>query len=244
MRLLIVDDEAPARQRLCALVEALAGHEVVAEAGNGEQALQLAERHRPDVVLMDIRMPGLDGLRAAVRLAQTEQPPALIFVTAYSDHALQAFEAEAVDYLLKPVRRDRLVEALKKAGRLNRAQIEALHRRPQPGAEREHLLVRRRAGLELIPIDEVRYLQAEHKYVTVHHGEGEDLIEQSLKQLEEEFPERLLRIHRNCLVNKAWLAGMERGSGGQVAVLREAHAQLEISRRHVPAVRAFLRKLG
>ncbi|KAB7622700.1 LytR/AlgR family response regulator transcription factor [Alkalilimnicola sp. S0819] len=245
MRLMIVDDEAPARTRLRKLIEELgAQYRVVAEAGTGRQALEQAAEHAPELVLMDIRMPGMDGLEAAVRLAQSAQPPALIFITASTDHALQAFEANAVDYLVKPVRRARLEEALQKARRLNRAQLQALKQPEPPTEEAEALLVRRRDGMELLPLHQVRYLQAEHKYVTVHHAGGEELIEQSLKQLEEQHPRRLLRIHRNCLVNKAWLAGMERGDGGPWAVLRDGGERLEISRRHVAGVREFLRRLG
>ncbi len=252
MRILIVDDEAPARARLVSLIEALGEHEVVGQAANGAEALDACQRLRPELVLMDIRMPGLDGLEAAAQLSLMPEPPAVVFCTAYGDYALEAFEAEAVDYLLKPVRRERLAEALKKARRLNRAQLAALRRQPgsSDGAEaaesgRRHLLCRRRGNLELIPIEEVRFLQADHKYVTVNHSGGEDLIEDSLKRLEEAFPDRFLRVHRNALVARNCLEGLERGRDGQYFVrLRGVATPLEVSRRHVADVKALIRSLG
>lgn len=248
MKILIVDDELPARTRLRALVEAAGEHRIVGEAGNGIDALAACDRLRPEVVLMDIRMPGMDGLEAAARLCVGTEPPAVIFVTAYGDHALAAFETEAVDYLLKPVRRERLAEALKKARRLNRAQLDALteaRSQPEQGKPREHLLCRRRGVLELIPIDEVRFLQADQKYVTVNHVNGEDLIEESLKRLEEEFADRFVRVHRNALVARRYLGGLERSRDGQYfARVRECEVVLEISRRHVAEVKEMVRRLG
>jgi len=249
MRILIVDDEAPARARLASLLEGLGGHEVVGQAANGADALEECARLRPDLILMDIRMPGIDGLEAAARLSLAPEPPAIIFVTAYGDHALEAFETEAVDYLLKPVRSERLAEALKKARRLNRAQLAALRRDQDPSQAdddgRRHILCRRRGNLELIPIDEVRFLQADHKYVTVNHSGGEDLIEDSLKRLDEVFPGRFVRIHRNALIASRFLEGLERGRDGQYFVrLRGCDAQLEVSRRHVADVKELIRRLG
>lgn len=243
MKILIVDDEGPARQRLTALVQALDGYRVVGEAATGTDAVAACERLKPDVVLLDIRMPGGDGLEAAVRINQMAEPPAVIFVTAFGDHALAAFDAEAVDYLLKPVRRERLADALQKARRLNRAQLKALQQTPVEG--RQHLLCRRRGDLALIPIDDVRFLQADQKYVTVNHVGGEDLIEDSLRQLEDEFGDRFVRIHRNALVARRYLAGLERTAEGQYRIrVRETDALLEVSRRHVAAVKELVRRLG
>lgn len=243
MKILIVDDEAPARQRLAALVEAMGEHQLVGYAATGGDAVAACERLNPDVVLLDIRMPGMDGLDAATRINLTAEPPAIIFVTAFGDHALAAFDAEAVDYLLKPVRRERLADALKKARRLNRAQLDALQQ--VDGNARQHLLCRRRGDLELIPIDEIRYLQADHKYVTVNHLRGEDLIEDSLKQLEDEFADRFVRIHRNALVARRYLVGLERNGDGQYQVrVRDCDTLLEVSRRHVTAVKGLVRRLG
>lgn len=241
MKILIVDDEAPARQRLASLLQSLGEHELVGQAATGTDAVAACQRLRPDVVLLDIRMPGSDGLDAAARINLAPEPPAIVFVTAYGDHALAAFDAEAVDYLLKPVRRERLADALMKARRLNRAQLDAL--RQGPAENRQHLLCRRRGALELIPIDDIRYLQADHKYVTVNHLRGEDLVDDSLKQLEDEFGGRFVRIHRNALIARQYLAGLERSRDGQYHVrVRDTDVLLEVSRRHVAAVKALLRR--
>ncbi len=247
MKVLIVDDEAPARERLAQLVEDIGGYQVVAGARNGEEAVRLSREHGPEVVLMDIRMPGKDGLDAARELAFQEQPPAIIFVTAYGEHALEAFQASGVDYLLKPVRRERLEQALVRACSLNRAQLEALEDRQERHSEsgRRHILCRRRGALELIPVADILYFQAEHKYVTVCHAEGEDLIEESLRQLEDEFAERFVRIHRNALVARDRLLGLEKDlDGRRFLLLRGVSQRLEISRRHVAEVRRLLRDRG
>ena len=244
MRVLIADDEAPARERLAQLIADLGGHEVVAGARNGEEAVRLAGQHQPDVVLMDIRMPGMDGLLAAAEIARIEAPPAVIFVTAFGEHALDAFDAHGVDYLVKPVRRSRLEQALDKARQLNRAQLDALEGQRQP--ERDsgtHLLCRRRGNIELIPLEQVYYLQAEHKYVTVRHAGGEDLIEDSLRTLEERFPAQLVRIHRNALVLRDRLAGLEKDlDGRRYVIIRSLDERLEASRRHVAEIRRLLRE--
>lgn len=243
MKILIADDETLARQRLRALIEALGGYEVVGEAATGADAVAACQRLKPDLVLLDIRMPGRDGLAAAAGINQMAEPPAIVFVTAYEDHALAAFDAEAVDYLLKPVRRERLQEALQKARRLNRAQLKALQQESKAG--REYLLCRRRGDLELIPIEEVRFLQADQKYVTVNHLGGEDLIEDSLRQLEEEFSDRFFRIHRNALVAYRYLAGLERAPDGSYQVrIRGCEVSLDVSRRHASTVRELVRRLG
>lgn len=244
MKILIVDDEAPARGRLATLVRTVGGHEVVGEAASGIEALQCCGCQQPEVVLMDIRMPGMDGLKAAARLSHFDQPPAVIFVTAYGDHALAAFESAAIDYLLKPVRRERLAAALAKARRLNRAQLEALQL-PATALGRQHILCRRRRGVELVPIGSIHYFMADQKYVIVRHSEGEDLIEDSLRQLEEEFGHRFVRIHRKVLVARVRLVGLEKRSDGRCyAVLLGSDERLEISRRHLPQVRNLLRGAG
>src|SRR5687768_7026449 len=200
MKLLLVDDEPLARQRLAALLRDLGGHEIVGEAANGREAVERAAELGAEVVLLDVVMPVMDGLEAARHLATLPSPPALVFCTAFDQHALAAFEAAAIDYLVKPVRPERLAEALERARRQRSAQTQP----PLPVAARErrrsHLSARLRGSLRLIPVGEVRYLQAEEKYVVVHHARGEDLIEESLKSLESEFAERFIRIHRNCLV--------------------------------------------
>ncbi|MCP1673331.1 two-component system response regulator AlgR [Natronocella acetinitrilica] len=245
MRVLIVDDEAPARERLAQLISDLGEHQVVGGARNGEEAVALAERHRPDVVLMDIRMPGMDGLAAASKIGMQEAPPAVIFVTAFGEHALEAFDARGADYLVKPVRLARLQQALQRAQQLNRAQLDALQRveADAHSGDQTHLLCRRRGNLELIPLQQVYYLQAEHKYVTVRHADGEDLIEDSLRTLEERFPAYFVRVHRNALVALDRLTGLEKDMDGRrYAILRGLEERLEVSRRHVADLRRLLRE--
>ncbi len=242
MRILVVDDEAPARQRLAVLIEELGPpYRVVGEAADGAAAVALWRSSNADLLLMDIRMPGVDGLQAAAELAREESPPAVVFITAYDEHALAAFEQQAVDYLLKPVRRSRLQQALERAQRLTRAQLSAL--RPPAGTQRtDYVSASYRGGLVRIPLDEVIYFQADQKYVTLRHLQGEALLEQSLKSLEEQFGDRFLRIHRNALVAIDRLRGIRKLADGRVVVeLRDCAQQLEVSRRHLPQVRRLLR---
>lgn len=243
MKALIVDDEAPARSRLRGLVDQLPDWEVAGEAADGAEALRQAVSAAPDVVLLDIRMPGMDGLEAARHLAGLEHPPAVIFTTAFDHHALEAFEAAAVDYLLKPIRRERLEQALDRARRPNRAQLNELGGAAR--SARTHICASSRGSLQLVPIEEVFYFLADQKYVSVHHAGGELLIEESLKSLEEEFGERFLRVHRNALVAADQLVGIEKTTaGGQVARLRSTGDRVEISRRHTPALRRHIRRQG
>jgi len=241
MKILIVDDETPARRRLRDMVETLDQHRVVGEASNGNAALAAVREHEPDLVLLDVRMPGLDGLSTARRLSELTHPPAIVLVTAYGEHALQAFDVEAVDYLVKPVRPERLEAALLKAQRLNRAQVNALAKQADPETV-PHILCRRRQQEVLIRLDEIRCFLAEHKYVWVHHRDGADLIEDSLVQLEKRFPEQLLRVHRAALVNTAYIAGIERQGRANFVLLRDSDQRVEISRRHLSTVRAAVRR--
>lgn len=242
MKVLIVDDEQLARERLRHMLRAIPDCEVTDEAASGSEALERVQSNPVDVVLMDIRMPGMDGLEAARHLSALGEPPAVVFCTAYSDHALEAFEANAIDYLVKPVRRERLSAALAKARRLS---PEALAETAMDeGAGRTHLCARVRGNLKLVPVENVIYLQAEDKYVTVRHPEGELLIEDSLTSLEKEFGERFLRIHRNALVARAHLAGLRKNQEGQpVVTLKDLDDTLEVSRRNLPAVRQVIKTL-
>jgi len=241
MKVLVVDDEPLARERLAALLAGIADVAVVGSAGNGREAIEAAARTAADVVLLDIRMPVMDGLEAAHHLAAFDAPPAIVFCTAYGDHALAAFDAHAVDYLLKPVREERLGAALDKARRWTRPG-DAL--RGVPRERRSHLCVRVRGDLRLVPVADIHYLLAEDKYVVVHHAGGEVLVEESLKALEDEFAERFVRIHRNCLVARARLAGLHRAADGRFLVKVAGHAvELEVSRRNLPALRATLRAM-
>lgn len=242
MRVVIADDEPLARERLRSLLGELPGVEVVAEAENGEQALHACAELQPDLVLLDIAMPGLDGLEAARHLATFDPRPAVVFCTAYDAHALSAFEAAAIDYLMKPVRAERLAAALE------RARTFLAGRNGQPSTPNQQartlLCARLRGSLRLIPVEDIHYLQAEEKYVVVHHARGEDLIEESLKSLEEEFASRFVRIHRNCLVARHELVELRRNGGGQVqAVLRHGKTPLEVSRRCVASLKQELKHL-
>lgn len=247
MRVLVCDDEKLARDRLARLTEAVADTEVVAEAGNGREAVALAQSTRPDVVLLDIRMPDMDGIEAARHLLKLEHPPAVIFCTAYDEHALQAFKVQAVDYLLKPVSREELTAALGRVKNLTRSRLEALeqevHADGEPG-QRRHISARTHRGIELVPVDEIRYFLADQKYVTVKHPGGEVLIDDTLKELEDEFGERFVRIHRNALVAVAWLEGMELANAGHYQVrLKGVEEKLVVSRRHVAGLRKMMARL-
>ncbi|SFN02604.1 LytR/AlgR family response regulator transcription factor [Dokdonella immobilis] len=244
MKALIVDDEPLARERLVDLLGALDSVEVVGEASDGREAIEAVERLKPDLVLLDIRMPRMDGLEAARHLGGFENAPAIVFCTAYDEHALAAFDANAVDYLLKPIRAERLRTAIERAGRFNREALRMIEHNEATTRERSHLCARVRGNLVLVPIAEIDYLLAEDKYVIVHHAGSEVLIEEPLKSLESEFGTRFVRIHRNCLVALDKLSGLDRTADGRVlARLENVDAELEVSRRNLPALRKLVRSL-
>ncbi|WP_189456250.1 LytR/AlgR family response regulator transcription factor [Cognatilysobacter bugurensis] len=240
MNVVIADDEPLARERLRALLADLEGVHVVASVADGPAALAACDAHRPDLVLLDISMPGMDGLETARHLAAFEPRPAVVFCTAFDAHALSAFEAEAIDYLVKPVRAERLAAAIERVRRFAAGRV----REGDGAGPRKHLCARLRGSLRLIPIEDIHYLQAEEKYVVVHHARGEDLIEESLKSLEDEFGDRFVRIHRNCLVARHELVELRRVPDGHVqAVLRHAKQPLEVSRRCLTALREELQRI-
>lgn len=244
MRLLIVDDEDPARARLRSLAEAIPGCTVVGEAANGREAIEMAARQPVDCVLLDIAMPVLDGLEAARHLSGLEPAPAVVFCTAHDEHALAAFEARAIDYLLKPVRRERLQLALDRARRLQADEARDLSEAMNPRQARTHLCARVRGNLKLVPIADVTHLLAEDKYVVVHHAGGELLIEEPLKDLELEFADRFVRIHRNCLVAIDRIAALTRAPDGRPMIqLKHGAQMLEVSRRNLPGLRQRLKAL-
>ena len=241
LKVLIVDDELPARERLKSLLVEIPDTEVVGEASNGEQSLTRAYELTPDVVLLDVRMPGMDGIEVAQHLNALAEPPAVIFTTAFDEYAVNAFEAHAVGYLLKPIRKEKLAAALERAGRLTRPQLQKIAAASSE-KRRTHIAARRREGLRLIPIDEVQFFFAEQKYTTVRHVNGEDLIEDSLRLLEEEFAVDFVRIHRNALVNVRYLERIERSDDGQYFVrLRGCEAPLQVSRRMAGELRERFR---
>lgn len=241
LRVLIVDDERPARERLRSLLAEIEDVEVVGEAVTGEQGLQSAVDLSPDVVLLDVRMPGMDGIEAARHLNVLTEPPAVIFATAYDEYAVNAFDAQAVGYLLKPIRKEKLAAALLQASRLTRPQLQKLAASGS-SERRTHIAARHRDGLRLIPVDEVQFFFADQKYTTVRHVKGEDLIEDSLRTLEEEMGPAFVRIHRNALVSVRFLEGIERNAEGQYFVrLRGCEAPLQVSRRMAGELRERLR---
>jgi len=239
-RILIADDESPARARLRRLVEDLPGYTVCAEATSGDEALREADRTHPDIVLLDIRMPGMDGMTAAERFNTLSTPPALIFCTAYDHYAMDAIRHQAAAYLLKPVRQSALLEALEGAARTNRLQQEALT--AQRTDDNPQLSVRSHRGLELIDLASLYYCMADSKYVTLVHSSGDTLCDFTLKELEADYPGMLLRIHRNTLVNHRYVRALRRNSdGGHSVLLNDPDStELAVSRRHVPAVRQWL----
>ncbi len=245
MRVLVCDDEKPARDRLTRLADGLEGVDVVGEAATGREAVREAGELRPEVVLMDIRMPDMDGLEAAAYLMGSEQPPAVIFCTAYDEHALQAFRVHAVDYLLKPVNREDLSTAIARARTLNKVQLAALGRElGEESGRRQYISARTHKGIELVPVEDIRYFRADQKYVTVRYSEGEVLIDETLKNLEDEFGDMFVRIHRNALISLKYLEGMEMATGGQHQVrLRGLDERLTVSRRHVAGLRRVMQQL-
>jgi len=241
MNVLIVDDEQLARQRLRKLLTGATDCQIIGEAQTGEDALRKTQATHPDVVLMDIRMPGMDGIEAASYINRMDKPPAIIFTTAYSEHALKAFETHAIDYLLKPIKQSRLEAALDAAKRMNKAQLSKL-REDETGGAREKICVKNRGQLELIPIKDIIYFKADQKYVTLRTAEQEHLIEESLKTLEQEFSQQFIRIHRNALVAHKMLHGLTKNHEGHACItFDEIEDLLEISRRHLPLIRKKLK---
>jgi two-component system, LytTR family, response regulator AlgR len=241
LSVLIVDDELPARERLERLVGELAGWTVAGSCSNGADALPLVRELEPTVVLLDIRMPGMTGIELARHLGTLEQPPAIVFTTAYDEYALQAFDAQAVGYLLKPVRRERLEDALKHASRLTAPQLRGLNTAEAPLAARQHVAVRVRDELKLVPVKDIRYFRADQKYVTVRHAQGEDLIDESLRQLEEEFARDFVRAHRSLLVAIAHVETLERSDDeGYALRIRGELEPLPVSRRQLAELRKRL----
>ncbi len=241
LRALIVDDEAPARRRLRDVLADCASAcpvTVVGEADDGLSALTYLQQGDIDLVLLDIRMPGMDGIECAGHIQKLDSAPAVIFITAYDSYACQAFELNAIDYLLKPVRAERLLRALEKAHKLSEAAVQAL-RTAHPKA-RTHLSVNEKGRIVLIPLEEILYLKAELKYVTIRTNTREFLLEESLSRLEEEFGEHFLRIHRNCLVASARIREVGKLPGaddGHFLRLEGLNEQLLVSRRQYSAFR-------
>ena len=246
LRLFLVDDELPALNRLQDILSDCAHdcpNQVIGTATNGISALPQIAEHDIDVVILDIQMPQMSGIEVAKKLMQLSKPPAVIFATAFEDYGVAAFDVRAVDYLLKPIRQDRLLTALK------RAIEQRQHHAPQPESAhhegiRSHFSVTERGRIHLIPVSEARFLKAEQKYITLRTRDREYLLEDSLTKLEDEFGSKFVRIHRNCLVSRDNIAGFERevqdgGEAHWVVILRDVPERLPVSRRQQHVIKDF-----
>ena len=246
MRVLVVDDEKPARERLKQLLQDEADYEVAGEAENGNDAVRLASELGPDIVLLDIRMPGLDGIETAHHLAAMENPPAIVFATAYDEYAIDAFDARAVGYVLKPVRRSRLIAALEQASKLAPSTLVSVASQAKLPVTRQHVCANSQGKLRLIPVAEIHCFRADQKYVSVDHENGRDLIDEPLKALAEEFIGEFVRIHRSALVAVRYVDRIEKTEDGKSLVVLRENSQVEdkeliISRRHLTEVRRRLK---
>ncbi len=246
MKILVVDDEKPARDRLVRLIEEEPDCKVVGQASNGQQALDMTSEFKPDVVLLDIRMPGMQGIEVARHLSKSDKPPAVIFATAYDEYAVDAFDAQAVGYILKPVRREKLLQALRQAARLSAMQLDTVAQTAGLDQKRQHLCVRVQDQLKLIPMNDVYCFIADSKYVRVCHKGGEHLLDEPLKALEDEFATDFVRVHRNSLVAVNQIEAVEKATDGSPQIrLRDKmlkhNISLPISRRHLPDVRRRLK---
>ena len=247
MKVLIVDDERPARDRLLQILADEDEYDVVGEAGNGHEALDLAARLKPDIVLLDIRMPGMAGIETAHHLNAMEPPPAVVFTTAYDEYAVEAFEARAIGYVLKPVRRARLAAALDHAARFARSALSEAAAEANLGRRRKHVCAYAQGQLKLIPVTKIGCFRADQKYVSVDHDSGQDLIDDSLKSLEAEFGNRFVRIHRSALIAVDHIDRIEKDAEGKSRVILRDDSHVEdkeliISRRHVTEVRRRLKE--
>ena len=248
LRVMVVDDESPARRRLRELLDDCASSlplAVVGEAANGREALDLMQSAPPDLVLTDIHMPDMDGIELARHLLKLPRPPVVMFTTAFQEHALEAFDVHAVDYLVKPVRVQRLLSALQKVPRLRPLTAERISHLPSNA--RRFLSVTERSRVVLVPIDEVLFLKAELKYITIRTHDREFLLEESLTRLESEFGHRFVRVHRNCLVARDAVRGFERrvnddGDAHWEVLLSGLDETIPVSRRQQGIVRELPRE--
>ncbi len=248
MKVLICDDEPLARERLKRFIERIEGYEVVGEAENGIEAPVLTEKLEPDILIIDIQMPSINGLEAAKHISQFKQPPAIIFCTAYENYAVEAFQVNAIAYLLKPVKQEQLIKALQNTKRVNKAQLSLLTQdiAQHEGLEcsRTHVCAKTYKGIELIPVKDIRYFKADQKYVVVKHSKGQVLVDNSLKEFEQELGQSFVRIHRNALVSINFIEGLEMVAAGHYQVrIKGIEERLQVSRRHVSGLRKLLQSL-
>jgi two-component system response regulator AlgR len=241
LKMLLVDDEPLARSRLRTLLADCKSPlaEVAAEAANAAQAMEHLRRQSFDGVLLDIHMPGADGLALAQVLRTLPEAPTVVFVTAYAEHAVTAFELEAADYLTKPVRLERLQAALARVEKARQGRAGG----PEP--EQEVLVIQDRGRTERVPVTEVLYFKAELKYITVRTASRSYILDGSLSDLEEKHGAQFLRVHRNALVSRRAVRALEKhfdaeeGEGWAVR-LNGIDESLSVSRRQLSAVREAL----
>tara|TARA_R110000782_G_scaffold166718_1_gene258618 strand:+ start:1663 stop:2397 length:735 start_codon:yes stop_codon:yes gene_type:complete len=243
MKILIVDDEALARERLHDLVIELYPDAITIEAINGIDALDKISAHSPEIILLDIRMPGMDGLELANHLLHLDSPPAIVFTTAYQDHTLSAFDANAVDYLLKPIRKERLKIAIERAAVVSQSKLALLNNNKEKPSVRTHLSAMLQGNIQLIAIENIYFLKAEQKYVTAGWPGGEILIDEPLVTLEAEFSDHFIRIHRNALVAINHIEALRKTTEGQhVIKLSDMPIELSVSRRHFSDVKKIIKQ--
>lgn len=260
LNVLICDDEPLARDRLRRMLSKIEGVNVVAEACHGLDLIERLPDAQPDLVITDIRMPGMSGLEAAAHICAQSAPPALIFCTAYDEYAVRAFNVNAIGYLLKPVRQVELELAIGQAQRVNKAQLQAVqqdferqgqahqgHAQDAPpdqqGAARQHISAKSHRGIELIPVSDIRFFRADQKYVSVHYSTGSVLIDESLRELEQEFAQLFLRVHRNALVALVHVEALESSQNQYQLRFRGIAEKAQVSRRHLKEVKTLLQRL-
>jgi two-component system response regulator AlgR len=240
MKILVVDDEPLARERLLRLLRVVEPDAEFAEADNGAQALEQVATLQPDLLLLDIRMPGMDGLEVAQKLLQMEQPPAVIFCTAYDTYAMEALDNQAAAYLLKPVREEKLAAAIARARKINRVQLANLN---EEAGVRSHIISESHLSVARVPLGDVRCFLAEQKYVRALHPGGSLLIPDTLKDLEQEFAGQFVRTHRNALIARSHVIGLRRDAEqGWLVELDGITEQPKVSRRHLSALKERLRE--
>lgn len=245
MDILIVDDELLARERLVRMVEKMDFVESIIQAENADDAMAAICQDDPDLVLLDIRMPGKDGLTLAHEINRLDDPPAIVFCTAYDNHAIDAFGTAAVGYLLKPVKSEHLMQVLEKTSKLNKIQRAAVKEKLSIHSPmRQHLSAKTHKGMELIAITDIRYFIADQKYVTAYHLNGEHLLDESLKDLQQDFSTKFVRIHRNALVSIEHIEALERDHQGQYSIRLNGMANRPlVSRRHVADIKELLKSI-
>ncbi|MCG2634779.1 MAG: LytTR family DNA-binding domain-containing protein [Gammaproteobacteria bacterium] len=234
IRLIIVEDEPLARDRLAALLAEQPDCELLGTAANGAEGLALCEELQPDLILLDVRMPGVDGMSMAEQANTLDNRPLIVFTTAYEQHALEAFGVNALDYLLKPISRDKLAACLARVG-------ERLNQTTSPPPPPDGITLKQGSGLISIPLTDICCLKADHKYTALITPEREYLSEIPLAKFAEAYPDQLIRVHRNALANRTRLTALRRSAtGGWLLQIDGVEQPLEVSRRQLAGLKKAL----